>query len=99
MMRPLEGLTVLAAEQMHSLPHATQLLALMGAEVIKVEPLTGEAGRSGRPTITDLDGRASEAPNDGGHRRGADPRAAGLGLTDPAFPRANQESRVGYFHE
>jgi len=58
-MRPLQGITVLAAEQMHSLPHATQLLALMGADVIKVEPLTGEAGRSGRPTITDLDGRAT----------------------------------------
>ena len=58
-MRPLEGLTVLAAEQMHSLPHATQLMALMGAEVVKVEPLTGEAGRAGRPTITDLDGRAT----------------------------------------
>ncbi|MEO5837331.1 MAG: CoA transferase [Acidimicrobiales bacterium] len=58
-MRPLEGLTVLAAEQMHSLPHATQLLALMGAEVIKVEPLAGEAGRGGRPTITDHDGRAT----------------------------------------
>jgi len=56
---PLAGITILAAEQMHSLPHATQLLALMGAEVIKVEPLTGEAGRSGRPTITDLDGRAT----------------------------------------
>ncbi|HUP72682.1 MAG TPA: CoA transferase [Acidimicrobiales bacterium] len=59
MTRPLEGITVLAAEQMHSLPHATQLMALMGAEVIKVEPLTGEAGRTGRPTITDVDGRAT----------------------------------------
>ena len=59
MTRPLEGLTVLAAEQMHSLPHATQLMALMGAEVIKIEPLTGEAGRTGRPTITDVDGRAT----------------------------------------
>jgi crotonobetainyl-CoA:carnitine CoA-transferase CaiB-like acyl-CoA transferase len=44
---------------MHSLPHATQLLALMGADVIKVEPLSGEAGRSGRPTITDVDGSAT----------------------------------------
>ncbi len=54
---PLRGITVLAAEQMHSLPHATQLLALLGAEVVKVEPLTGEAGRSGRPVIVDRDGR------------------------------------------
>ena len=56
---PLHDVTVLAAEQMHSLPHATQLLALMGATVIKVEPLDGEAGRSGRPTLTDRDGRAT----------------------------------------
>lgn len=56
---PLSGITVLAAEQMHSLPHATQLLALMGAQVIKVEPPAGEAGRSGRPTVTDVDGRST----------------------------------------
>jgi crotonobetainyl-CoA:carnitine CoA-transferase CaiB-like acyl-CoA transferase len=54
---PLDGVVVLAAEQMHSLPHATQLMALMGAEVIKVEPVGGEAGRSGRPVVTDTDGR------------------------------------------
>jgi len=55
----LDGITVLAAEQMHSLPHATQLLALMGAEVIKVEPVGGEAGRGGRPVVTDSDGRST----------------------------------------
>jgi len=55
---PLDGITVLAAEQMHSLPHATQLLALLGADVIKVEPPGGEAGRSGRPTLVDRDDRA-----------------------------------------
>jgi crotonobetainyl-CoA:carnitine CoA-transferase CaiB-like acyl-CoA transferase len=59
MIRPLEGIVVLAAEQMHALPHATQLMALMGATVIKVEPLEGEAGRHGRPTISDRDGRAT----------------------------------------
>ncbi len=53
----LSDVTVLAAEQMHSLPHATQLLALMGATVIKVEPLEGEAGRYGKPVIEDRDGR------------------------------------------
>ncbi|MBK7948074.1 MAG: CoA transferase [Deltaproteobacteria bacterium] len=59
MIRPLEGISVLAAEQMHALPHATQLMALMGATVLKVEPLEGEAGRHGRPTIHDTDGRAT----------------------------------------
>jgi len=54
---PLSGVSILSAEQMHALPHATQLLALMGAEVIKVEPLGGEAGRFGKPTIRDPDGR------------------------------------------
>jgi crotonobetainyl-CoA:carnitine CoA-transferase CaiB-like acyl-CoA transferase len=53
----MKGVAVLAAEQMHSLPHATQLMALMGAEVIKVEPVGGEAGRFGRPDIIDSDGR------------------------------------------
>ena len=56
---PLSDISVLAAEQMHSLPHATQLMALMGAQVIKVEPLTGESGRTGRPTLVDRDGRAT----------------------------------------
>ena len=59
MIRPLTGISVLAAEQMHALPHATQLLALMGASVVKVEPLEGEPGRHGRPTIQDRDGRAT----------------------------------------
>ena len=56
---PLTGVSILAAEQMHALPHATQLLALMGAEVIKVEPLAGEAGRAGKPIVHDRDGRAT----------------------------------------
>ena len=56
---PLTGVTVLAAEQMHALPHATQLLALLGAEVIKVEPLRGDTGRHGRPTIADRDGTST----------------------------------------
>ncbi|MBW2268569.1 MAG: CoA transferase [Deltaproteobacteria bacterium] len=54
---PLTGVSILAAEQMHALPHATQLLALLGAAVIKVEPLGGEAGRFGKPTVRDADER------------------------------------------
>jgi len=54
--RPLEGITVLSAEQMIALPHATQLLALLGARVLKVEPLRGEAGRHGRPQVEEADG-------------------------------------------
>jgi len=54
--RPLAGVRILAAEQMIALPHATQLLALLGADVLKVEPLAGESGRHGRPQLTEADG-------------------------------------------
>jgi len=54
---PLSGVTVLAAEQMHALPHGTQLLARMGALVIKVEAPGGESGRAGKPRLREADGR------------------------------------------
>lgn len=54
--KPLAGVTVLSAEQMIALPHATQLLCLLGARVLKVEPLQGEPGRHGRPQIEEADG-------------------------------------------
>ena len=54
--RPLTGVRILAAEQMIALPHATQLLALLGADVLKVEPIPGESGRHGRPQVTEADG-------------------------------------------
>ena len=34
--KPLDGIRILAAEQMQALPYATQLLARLGAEVVKV---------------------------------------------------------------
>jgi len=56
--RPLSGVRVLAVEQMQALPFATQLLAHLGAEVVKVEhPVHGDSGRGSRPQITDRDGR------------------------------------------
>jgi formyl-CoA transferase len=56
---PLEGVRVLAAEQMQSLPYATQLLARLGADVVKVEhPVHGESGRGSTPAMTDPAGRA-----------------------------------------
>jgi formyl-CoA transferase len=55
--RPLDGVRVLALESMQSLPYATQLLARLGADVVKVEPLTGELGRSSLPAMTDPGGR------------------------------------------
>jgi len=54
---PLIGLRVLAVEQMQAMPFATQLLARMGADVVKVEaPKEGESGRTGLPNIRDVDG-------------------------------------------
>lgn len=55
--KPLDGVRVLAIEQMQSLPYATQLLARLGAEVIKVEhPSRGDLGRSSLPAVTDASG-------------------------------------------
>ena len=56
---PLQGMRVLALEQMIAAPWATQLLARFGAEVIKVEhPERGESGRGSMPAITDPEGRS-----------------------------------------
>src|SRR6476661_1452988 len=57
--KPLDGVRVLAAEQMQALPYATQLLARLGADVVKVEhPVHGESGRASTPAMTDPQGRA-----------------------------------------
>ena len=56
--KPLDGVRVLAAEQMQALPFATQLLARLGAEVVKVEhPVQGESGRGALPAMADPEGR------------------------------------------
>jgi crotonobetainyl-CoA:carnitine CoA-transferase CaiB-like acyl-CoA transferase len=44
---PLDGVTVVDLGQVLATPFATYLLHLLGAEVVKVEPLTGEWMRSG----------------------------------------------------
>jgi formyl-CoA transferase len=56
--KPLDGVRVLSVEQMQALPYATQLLAQLGADVIKVEPPgRGDAGRLAQPALTDEGGR------------------------------------------
>jgi len=80
--KPLEGVRVLAAEQMQALPFATQLLARLGAEVIKVEhPVHGESGRGSQPAMTDPDGRAVGATY---LRNNLNKRSLGLDLKSPA---------------
>ena len=57
--KPLDGVRILALEQMQALPYATQLLGRLGAEVVKVEaPGTGDLGRSAMPAMTDPEGRS-----------------------------------------
>jgi formyl-CoA transferase len=56
--KPLDGVRVLALEQMQALPFATQLLARLGADVVKVEhPSGGDLGRASLPAMLDPDGR------------------------------------------
>jgi len=56
--KPLDGIRILAVEQMQALPFATQLLARLGAEVVKVEhPIDGELGRGSTPAMMDPRGR------------------------------------------
>jgi formyl-CoA transferase len=60
--KPLDGVRVLALEQMQALPYATQLLGRLGADVVKVEaPGTGDLGRGAVPAMPDPEGRGTGA--------------------------------------
>lgn len=57
--KPLDGVRILALEQMQALPFATQLMARLGAEVVKIEhPRGGDIGRTSLPAMTDPDGNS-----------------------------------------
>ena len=56
--RPLDGVRVLAIEQMQAMPYGTQLLSRFGADVVKIEPLNGESGRGALPAMIDPYGEA-----------------------------------------
>src|SRR5581483_5844414 len=56
--KPLDGVRILAIEQMQSLPYATQLLGRLGADVVKIEsPGGGDLGRGSLPAMADPEGR------------------------------------------
>src|SRR5689334_11832183 len=60
--KPLDGVRVLALEQMQALPFATQLLGRLGADVVKVEhPTEGESGRGALPAMIDRAGKRAGA--------------------------------------
>jgi formyl-CoA transferase len=79
--KPLDGVRVLAAEQMQALPYATQLLGRLGAEVVKVEhPVHGESGRGASPAMKDPRGRTVGATF---LRNNLSKRSVGLDLKAP----------------
>src|SRR5689334_19809775 len=79
--KPLDGIRVLAAEQMQALPYATQMLARLGADVVKVEhPVHGESGRASTPAMVDPDGRKVGATY---LRNNLDKRSVGIDLKAP----------------
>jgi formyl-CoA transferase len=79
--KPLDGVRILALEQMQALPYATQLLARLGADVVKVEPpQTGESGRASLPAMLDPDGRRVGVTFT---RNNFDKRSIGIDLKQP----------------
>lgn len=79
--KPLDGVRVLAAEQMQALPFGTQVLARLGADVIKVEhPRDGESGRGALPAMTDPTGRLAGATF---LRNNLNKRSVGIDLKTP----------------
>ena len=101
--RPLDGVRILALEQMQALPFATQLLARLGADVVKIEPPAGDTGRASLPAVTDPQGRPVGATflRNNLNKRSVcvdlkDPRGRDLVLRlTPAFDVVAENSRAG----
>jgi crotonobetainyl-CoA:carnitine CoA-transferase CaiB-like acyl-CoA transferase len=88
-LRPLEGIRVVDVTSSLAGPTATQLLAALGADVVKVEPVGGDHARAWGPPFWDGEGAMFLASNAGKRSLAvelADPRALGavLRLADRA---------------
>lgn len=80
--KPLAGIRVLAIEQMAALPFGTQLLARLGADVVKIEaPGSGDSGRGSLPAVTDPAGRSVGATF---LRNNLNKRSVAVNLKEPA---------------
>jgi formyl-CoA transferase len=80
--KPLDGVKVLALEQMQALPFGTQLLGHLGADVVKVEhPVRGDSGRGAQPFLIDHQGRKVGATY---LRNNLAKRSIGVDLKHPA---------------
>ena len=80
--KPLDGVRILALEQMQALPYATQLLGRLGADVVKIESVQGcDLGWGSLPAMTDPEGRRVGATF---LRNNLSKRSVCIDLTQPA---------------
>ncbi len=92
--KPLAGVRVLAVEQMAALPFGTQLLARLGADVVKIEaPGTGDSGRGSLPAVDDPNGRRVGATF---LRNNLNKRSVAVNLKDPAGVKLVLELAQGF---
>ena len=75
-LRPLEGIRVVDVTSSLAGPTSTQLLAALGADVVKIEPLAGDHARAWGPPFWDGEGAMFLASNAG-------KRSLSLDLGDP----------------